>query len=216
MAASFQGRPWNRLLAYFRPAPIDSVDALRTFLQESAAFIAQKCAFDYCRGKTGLASYALFTERPFLDALEVCRWETFVAVLGDLLLVAEGQFRPYVTPGQRPRLRKALVDLFRTILDALPPPTHRADGWGDAVPSCSTRLEAAGLVEPRQAWEIADHSARRLFETLPIHASMRELDEEVVYGAVRFRMIAASQELGRRLRAVELAGRLGDAQNVTL
>jgi hypothetical protein len=33
---------------------------------------------------------------------------------------------------------------------------------------------------------------------------MRELDEEVVYGAVRFRMIAVNQELERRLAAADV------------
>jgi hypothetical protein len=37
---------------------------------------------------------------------------------------------------------------------------------------------------------------------------MRALDEEVVYGAVRFRMIAVSQEMQRRLAGTELAREL--------
>ncbi len=35
---------------------------------------------------------------------------------------------------------------------------------------------------------------------------MRALDEEVVYGAVRFRMIAVSQEMQRRFVAADLVG----------
>jgi len=45
---------------------------------------------------------------------------------------------------------------------------------------------------------------------------MRDLDEEVVYGSVRFRMIAVSQEMQRRMQAADLAGQLVAAQNVTL
>ncbi|MGH8674038.1 MAG: hypothetical protein ACREVG_06995, partial [Burkholderiales bacterium] len=178
---------WRRLQEYLRPPPIATIESLQNFLQQRAALIAQKCAIDYCRGKTGLASYALFTEKPFLDALDVCRWETFVAALGDLLIVAEGQLRPHVTAAQQPRLREALAGLHAAILSSLPPPAHRTDGWGEAIPSFKVRLEAAGIAEARLARDIADHSARRLFETLPIHASMRELDEPVVHGAVRFR-----------------------------
>jgi hypothetical protein len=33
---------------------------------------------------------------------------------------------------------------------------------------------------------------------------MRSLDEEVVYGAVRFRMVAVSQEMQRRVSAAKL------------
>src|SRR5688572_32940935 len=96
---------------YFRPPPIVTVEGLQTFLRERASLIAQKCAIDYCRGKTGLASYALFTERPFLDALDVCRWEAFAAVLGDLLILAETALRPQVEAGERARLCEALVAL---------------------------------------------------------------------------------------------------------
>lgn len=202
------GRFWRRLKARLRPAPIDTVDALRTFLEERAALIAQKCAIDYCRGKTGLASYALFTEKPFLEALDRCRWDTFAAVLGDLIIVAEGKLRSHAAPEQHARLREALAGLYPVILASLPLPVHRPEGWGEAMASFTPRFREASLGEPRQALDVADHSARCLFDTLPIHLNMRELDEEVVYGAVRFRMIAVSQEMQRRFAAAELVRQL--------
>jgi len=201
-------RLWRSLKERFSPAPIGTVDALKTFLEERAALIAQKCAIDYCRGKTGLASYALFTEKPFLDALDICRWETFVTVLGDLLIIAEGSLRQHVGDAQRPRLGEALVGLYSEVLGRMPLPVHRAQGWGDAIASFALRLEEASHAEPRQALDVADHSAKQLFNTLPIHLSMRALDKEVVYGAVRFRMIAVSQEMQRRAAVADLAEQL--------
>ena len=201
-------RLWRRLGARLRPKPIASVDGLQTFLGERAFFIAQKCAIDYCRGKAGLASYALFTEKPFLDALEICRWEAFVAVLGDLLILVEGSLRPHAGAGQEGRLCDALIELYRTVLAAQAAPAHRAHGWDDAISAFSARLRTASFGKPRQALDVADHSARRLFDTLPIHLSMRDLDQEVVYGAVRFRMISVNQEMQQRLVAESLASQL--------
>lgn len=195
-------------MARLQPAPIADATALRDFLAERAALIAQKCAIDYCRGKTGLASYALFSEKTFLDALEICRWETFVVVLGDLFILTEGRLRPHAAAAQRAALAEALLRLHSDTLSALPAPSHRPQGWGDALIPFRERLAAAGKAEPQATVALADHSARRLFETLPIHSSMRELDEEVVYGAVRFRMIAVSQELQRRLAAAEVVRQL--------
>jgi hypothetical protein len=203
---------WRRMRERLRPAPLKTAEALRVFLQERASLIAQKCAVDYCRGKTGLASHALFTEAPFLDALDVCRWETFVAVLGDLTLVAEGRLRAHVPPDRRARLHAALRTMHAATLEGLPPPAHRTDSWGDAIAAFASRLEAAALGEPRQALDVADHSARRLFDTLPIHISLRKFDEEVVFGAVRFRMVAVSQEMERRLRGAEMADQLLDVR----
>jgi hypothetical protein len=198
----------RRVISRLRPARIATVDALGTFLQERASLIAQKCAIDYCRGKTGLASYALFTEKPFLDALDVCRWETFAAVLGDLLILVEAALRAEVGHAQRERLCDALLGLHGRILASMPAPAHRTGGWGDAAASFASRLRAASDGSPRQALDVADHSAQRLFDTLPIHVSYRELDEEVVYGAVRFRMVAVNQELQRRLAAGTLTAEL--------
>ena len=199
---------WRRLASRLRPAPITTAGALKAFLVERAALIAQKCAIDYCRGKTGLASYALFAEQPFLKALDVCRWETFAAVLGDLFILTEGRLRQHATAEQRPVLCRGLLDAYGAILAEMPLPAHRPQGWDDVIASFSARFSEASDGSPRQALDLADHSAKRLFDTLPIHLSMRKLDEEVVYGAVRFRMIAVSQELERRLVGMDLPRQL--------
>src|SRR5512134_2425124 len=141
----------RRVISRLRPARIAAVDALGTFLQERASRIAQKCAIDYCRGKTGLASYALFTEKPFLDALDVCRWEAFAAVLSDLLILVEGQLRAQVEFEQRVKLRETLAAMYSSILAALPVPAHRSHGWDDATELFLRRFTAASLEEPRAA-----------------------------------------------------------------
>jgi hypothetical protein len=199
---------WARLRERLRPAPIATAAALRAFLQERAFFLAQKCAIDYCRGKTGLASYALFSEKRFLDALDVCRWETFVAALGDLLILSESLLRAEVAPEQRERLSDALAAQHGAVLDGLAPPGHRTQGWAGDTEAFALRLRSASLAAPRATREVADYSAQRLFDTLPIHSNMRELDQEVVFGAVRFRMISVRQELERRLRAADVAAEL--------
>lgn len=195
----------QRVMSRLRPRPLATVADLKTFLQERSLLIAQKCAIDYCRGKTGLASYALFTEEPFLKGLEICRWEAFAAVLSDLLVLLEAQLRPHAgQDGQR--LCDALARVHGEIL-AAEIPRHR-EGWDDVIAAFALRLAACSAGQPRPAVEVADHSAKRLFDTLPIHSSYRKLDEEVVYGAVRFRMVAMSGEMQQRIAFTELAGEL--------
>jgi hypothetical protein len=201
------GSVLQRVMARLRPKPVATVDALKIFLEERSLLIAQKCAIDYCRGKTGLASYALFTEPPFLKALEVCRWEAYAAVLGDLLILLEAHLRSDVAPEQRARLGEALCALHAEILRATVP-VHRPEGWGDVLTAFPLRLAAASAAPPQGAAAVADHSAKRLFDTLPIHSSYRELDEEVVYGAVRFRMVAMNQELQQRIAGAALVQEL--------
>lgn len=199
---------WQGIWGYLRPSPITTVDSFRTFLGQRAALIAQKCAIDYCRGKTGLSSFALFTEDTFIKALTICRWEAYAAVLADLLILSEGYLRPHTAPSAHTQLCEAIQRLYPALLLSQEQPEHRLEGWSDVIESFGERLAAASAAPPRPTVDVADHSARRLFDTLPIHASMRQLDEEVVFGAVRFRMVAVSQEMQRRVDAAAVAKEL--------
>jgi hypothetical protein len=204
---------WLKLWAIGRPAPIASRESLRDFVATRAAFVAQKVAVDYCRGKTGVFSHALFTEKDFQDALTVCRWESFAATLADLLVITEGYLRPAATAvgGAHTveHVGTALARFYPEILSSYPMPAHRStQGWSDVEAAFAIRFAAALAATPRQPADIANHSARRLFETLPIHTNMRELDEEIVHGAVRFRLVATHQELLRRAKFPELIAAL--------
>jgi hypothetical protein len=200
---------WSKLRDLWQSPPIATRESLRDFISARASLVCQKVAVDYCRGKTGLFSYALFEEKVFQDALAVCRWESFAATLADLLIMTEGILRPKAEVlggvAVARRVGDALAGFYSEILASYPLPAHRADnGWADAKAAFAIRFAAARAAPPRPPVEVADHSARRLFETLPIHADMRQLDEEIVHGAVRFRLIAAHQELMRRARVPEL------------
>lgn len=200
---------WLKLKGVWRPPPIATRESLREFVATRAAFVAQKSAIDYCRGKTGLFSRILFEEKEFQDALAVCRWESFAATLADLLLMTEGylrsETRAFADETVCRRAGETLGRFYPEILASYPVPAHRAtQGWADVESAFTIRFAAAMAAPPRPARDIADHSARRMFETLPIHADMRQLDEEIVHGAVRFRLIAAHQELMRRARIAEL------------
>lgn len=204
---------WLKLRGLWRTPSIDSREALRDFVATRAALVAQKVAVDYCRGKTGSFSHALFTEKDFQDALTVCRWESFAATLADILVMTEGFLRPATSAlggaGIAGRAGEALAELYPEILASYPVPVHRKEkGWSDAEAAFTIRFAAARAAPPRPPVEVADHSASRLFETLPIHTDMRRLDEEVVHGAVRFRLIAVHQELQRRARPAELVAAL--------
>lgn len=199
---------WQKIWAYLRPPPIITVDSFKNFLSQRAALIAQKCAIDYCRGKTGLSSFALFEEDAFIKALTICRWEAYAAVLADLLIMAEVYLRPQIDPAAHVRLCEAMRRLYPVILRTQDLPMHRPEGWDDAVKNFDERFAMASANAPRSVVDIAGHSARRLFDTLPIHSSMRELDEEVVFGAVRFRMVAVAQEMRQRMDAAAMVAAL--------
>ncbi len=206
---------WNKAKALWTAPPVDTSESLKDFVATRAALIAQKVAVDYCRGKTGLFSHALFEEKEFQDALTVCRWEAFAATLGDILILTEGALRTTAQAIDRDRLRRvdaALAGFYPAILAAGPLPLHRAGkGWTDAEADFAIRFAAACAAPPGEPVQVAMHSAKRLFETLPIHTNMRQFDEEIVHGAVLFRMVSVHEELGRRANPEKLVAALAAA-----
>ena len=191
-------RRWVR--KWFGANTIEDVAALEIFIAERAAFIAQKCAITYCRGKTGLSSHALFEEKEFIDALTVCRWESFVAVLGDLLIALENHLRLTTPKAGHDAAAQQIAALFGHVLGSVKLPDYRADGWAKDIEAFRGRFAIACRQPTKPLPQIFQYSAQRLFDTLPIHERMRRLDTEVVFGAVRFHGVGVFEELTSRAR----------------
>jgi hypothetical protein len=187
-----------------RRLPVRSTDDLGAFLSRYAAFIAQKCADDYCRNKVGLSHYALNEERTYRDALHLCRLEGYVAVLVGLAAVTQ---RFLLDSGlDAGRIEAGLVALCARLLARHPVPASRPQGWQEVVASLPERLRAARAEPPPSFAEHAAAAGRRLFEVLPLHPSYRQYDEPVVIGAVQFNFVGFSDRF-RRDVDVEAIGR---------
>ncbi|MEW6689876.1 MAG: hypothetical protein AB1452_12385 [Pseudomonadota bacterium] len=203
---SWLAAAWARCRALLAPrgSGVRSVAQLEQLLQRHAAFIAQKCADDYCRNKVGLSHYALGEEQTYRDAMNLCRLEGFAAVLAGLTVVTQ---RALLEAGfDAERIERALAALYGRVLARHPIPAHRPQGWGDLVAALPARLRAARTDPPPPLAEIVAPVGRRLFEVLPIHARYREFDEPVVVGAVHFNFVGFSDRLRRELDA-EAVGR---------
>jgi len=189
--------------------PVRSTKQLEDFLSRHAAFIAQKCAEDYCRNKVGLSHYALSEEQTYREAMAVCRWEGYAAVLAGLAAVTQ---RFLLDAGfQATRVETALVTLYGRILAQHPAPAHRRQGWDELIAEMPGRLSAARADPPQPFAEIAAAAGTRLFEVLPLHHSYREFDEPVVIGAVHFNFVGFSDRFRRDVDAVAVGRDLTDA-----
>jgi hypothetical protein len=178
---------------------VRTTEQLEEFLSRHAAFIAQKCADDYCRNKVGLSHYALGEEKTYRAALAVCRWEGYAAVLAGLAAVTQ---RFMLEAGfDEKRLEAALVALCGRVLAQHPAPAHGREGWDQLIAELPARLRSARAHPPPSFEEIAASAGRRLFEVLPIHHSYREFDEPVVIGAVHFNFVGFSDRFRRDVDA---------------
>lgn len=185
---------------WFNPGPIETAAELQTFLDERAAFVAQKSIAAYCQMKTRTYLLDLLKEKTFQDAFDHSRWESFAIVLSDLLVIVDGDLGTGLKEEERVVLATRMGAMYRAILDGHPRPAHRPEGWGDAFEAFDQRLAVARLAPPKPVLEVASHSAERLFALLPIHTSLRTRDGMSVEGGVRFLIAAATDALARRMR----------------
>ena len=187
-----------RLKAMLWPPPINSAAELRAFIAGESAVIAQKTAMGYCTAKTGSFSYALFQEKRFIDALAICRWEAFAAVLSDMLVILETFLRPSAD-GQAVPIGQALASIYADILRSYAAPPHRPEGWAEAIAAFEERLAAAQAGPPVEPAAVATASGRRLYEVLPLHTNYRVDDEQVIVASVTFQMVGVWDMMHRRI-----------------
>jgi hypothetical protein len=185
-----------------RPGLADTA-ALAAFLAREASLISQKTVISYCHAKTRLPMNELMREARFVEAYERSRSEAYAAILGDLAAVVEARLRA-AAGGRAGDLAAALARVHARILAAQPRPAHRPDGWADADAAFAERLRTLQLAPPHAIADLAAASGRRVFETLPIHKSLRWYDEDPVIASVQFMMVSLASRLDAELDAPAL------------
>lgn len=195
------------LLRRWRTPQVNTVAGLAGFLNQNASLIAQKSVIGYCHVKTNMPLGELLRDKAFFDAFELARWEAFAVVLADLVLVAESYLRP-LAGGRLSVVADRLTDIFREILASHPLPAQRPGDWEAEVESLRARLAAAQETLPLSIVEIADTSARRLYDALPIHERLREPDQPAVEASVRFMMVGLAHKFNGSLDVAAIAADL--------
>lgn len=186
---------------------VGTARSFHDFLSEQAAYAAQKSVLGYCEVKSGRNRDKLFAEPEFKAGLERCRWESFAAVLADLIVLAETRLAPHAV-GRERELSERLVAVYAAVLDAHPRPEHRPDGWEDAVAVFRARMAEVPRPAVVSPAEVARVGARRIMDTLPIHENHRREDKPAIVGAVQFHLVAAWDVLVDEVDAAAVAADL--------
>jgi len=189
----------KRLREYFFPSPIRDRAALQRFISSQASYLAQRTSLEFSRNTLGYYNQHLWHNEKFLDAVRVSRWESFAALVEDMIVFLEGKLRG-AEQVQHESLRPRLVALAGDILATYPLPPHRPQGWGDVLDRLDRRLAAAQAAPPASHMEIAKVSAQRFYDTMPVRSPNRPADVEVIAGAVRFGFSGFGAKLSDLLR----------------
>jgi hypothetical protein len=191
-----------------RPPPIRDAVALADFIDQNAAFVAQKGIYEYSRARAGHYSKVLFRESEFHAACERSRWRAYplgLAMVGEL---AEGVLCP-----ARREDRQAQIDAIHALVLAVFDryPVHAALGeqtWSELRAELERRLLLIGLHPPKRAKDVPEPFAASYFNLMPIHEKLRGRDAPTVRNYLRVTMCNIHEELTKRMDAAAVADSL--------
>ena len=127
-----------------RPPPIAGLRELDDFMDSQAAFLVQKCIFEYARARSGILSEKLFREPAFAAAMELgAGIECDVRLTADNRLIFGG--------GEKysPRPPRDVGDFVRPHLEGIFPQLEGVElehGWGGTIGVTMNRLPDFGRI----------------------------------------------------------------------
>jgi len=197
---------WDKLL-FWRKPPIADAQALADFIDLQSAFLVQKGIHEYARARSGHYAKVLFSEDWFIQALERARWSAFplgLAMVGEAVDVLLRS-----SPGFQATHREKLNALVLSVLDRYPRPEVLEEGeWKEARLELGQRMQLIGLHPPKRIIDIPDPYARRYWDMMPIHKSIRTPDFPTTRSYLKVVLCNIHDELAQRMDAPTLVDEL--------
>lgn len=175
---------------------------LLDFVDRHTSFVSQKCVTEYCRSKAGLNWDKLMLEADFIDVINVSRWQAYIYVLDDIMVILEAQLRPHCEAGRLEELTNALLALESDVIKRHDIPIIPEGGWSEHLHALKSRIGFLQEGPPHATREIAKVSGEKVFHVLPIHSRLSQYDHELVINSVRFLMMGVH---GKILEQINLA-----------
>jgi hypothetical protein len=180
------------LLDLFRkPAPVDTIRALDECVDSHAAFLVQKCIYEYCRARSGVLAAKLFREPSFVAAMNRSRWQNYPICLGHVAVMVEGALRPHVGDSILGLTDGIVAAVERVTAGHEAAAGMEAGFWIAARRRIEERLRHASLAAPRAVKEIPKEDYQAFFDQLPIHESLRGHDFLLVRNNLRVNLCRA-------------------------
>jgi len=196
--------PVQRFLQRRRMQPIRDPDALRTFLQTRASYVAQMTLYGYLRTRSGVRFPELFNDDHFVASINIAKWHVWLACLSDLAAYAGGMLR-------RSGANQAAVSsvMQRLVAEILAETGQPAEA-GPEFPAHAERVRARVAMCDWAAQADGDgpfvESPGALVYWAPVVEELKVLDEEIVRNSVRFRWNEIREQIRRALDAHAVMG----------
>jgi len=190
-----------RSLLFWRKPPIADLEALAEFIDERGAFVVQKGIYEYARARAGHYAKVMFSERMFLDAVEVSRWTAYPLGLAMVTELAEGILLPHAAEARQRQLTHLSSLVLSTYDKYAIPEALSAETWLAARAELARRLQLIGLHPPKRALDVPKPFARTYFDLMPIHPELRASDWPTTRSYLKIMMCNVHDELTQRMDA---------------
>jgi hypothetical protein len=200
-------------LAFFRqwlqkPAPIWTAAELVDFFDANAAYVGQRCLFEYARALAGYGWQPLMEEEGFRTAMERSRWLAYPIGLELVVEVVEGQLR-LVVPGTAPLVLRALEQAAVAAMARHQPPDLVApELWAGSGERLERRIRALQATPPLPVKDIAKPVAEEMLGLVPIHPRLRGHDPYMVQNNLTVSLLQVHKDFAGRADAQRLLAEL--------
>lgn len=202
-----------RLMIRRDSGPIDSVEALSTFVSTRSAFVAQKTLYGYLKTRMGTRYPSMFEDDVFVSSIDIAKMHVFAACLSDLALFAASRALEDES-ADKSAYRDLALHCFRRGLRENEEQSLGIEGFSpvEALAEFERRLAFHDWDSSLPAPELFTASPAALYEWAPIAPQLKRDDKEIVQNSIKFTWRDVRVQLDKRVDPAAIAADLTSIQ----
>ena len=200
---------WQLLREYFdvrrlrRLTPIQDKQSLQEFLNTRASFVAQTSLYGYLRTRAGMRYPELFDDDPFVTAINIAKWQMWLACLSDLAVYTGALLMKHPQASEQ-KVDELIRESVNEILEQTGQPEDAGEKFAESANQIRQRLALCEFQNVSDGEQAFSHSPQALVDWAPIIDELKKMDEDIVINSVRFRWQKVRQDLRQALDSAEL------------
>jgi hypothetical protein len=182
-----------------RQEPVVDVTSLAQFLESRASFVAQTSLYGYLRTRAGQRYPQLFEDLHFVQAVNIAKWQIWLACLSDLSVYAGGLLT-LSFPGKSEQVARLMSETVERVLAATGIPADSGPEFNPSAEAVRRRVATCDWRAIADDEGAFSESPAALIKWAPIVDQLKALDEPIVINSVRFRWQGIRRDLRESLR----------------
>lgn len=199
-------RLWRTVAAYLgvfrgsRAEPISDRAALARFIDTRASHVAQSSLYGYLRTRAGMRYPELFEDDPFVEGINIAKWQLWLACVSDLAVYAGSRLARHA-PAEAARTGALMRAVVEDILAGTDLPPDAGAEFGAGAGRVRDRVARTDWLAVGDREDAFTESPGALVRWAPILDELKALDEDIVRNSVRFRWQEIRRDFARDLDA---------------